>query len=110
MDYIESQPFYFRLDEEEGYFPSHKKVREKYLHTKDNTNFIFDFVKDNYALGKTVKPLELPQTKIRATERNELLTKVQQKKFGNQYDKRFIIQDFKTLPWGYISDPMNLSE
>ena len=87
-----------------------KNVREKYLHTMDNTNFIFDFVKENYAFGKTVKPMELPQIKIRATERNELLTKSQQKKFGNRYDKRFIIEDLKTLPWGYINDAMDLSE
>jgi len=60
-------------------------------------NMVHDFVK-NYA----VSTLEIPYSQITRDKDRNVLTKPITKKYRVVYDKRVVLSDFTTIPYGYI--------
>lgn len=81
------------------------RVLEEDLGVQSNMDKMFNFIKQNYTSNDILKqPFHVRQDKIRATKKSELLSEETTKRFGNDYDKRIIVQDYCTVPWGYIHD------
>jgi len=48
-------------------------------------------------------PFLEPQSQMRPLNTSQVIVREFDKKFGNEYYKRRIVNDFKTLPWGYCA-------
>jgi len=65
-------------------------------------NVFFSFIQANYQSSfHQIEKLSLTQFRISVDRQSTVYSHNQIKEFGNIYNKRFIIDNFETRPWGY---------
>ena len=72
--------------------------------TDNGMDYLVDFLRKNYTEnGEINDPILVPQSQMRPLNTSQVVVRQFDKKFGNEYYKRRIVNDFKTLAWGYCA-------
>jgi DNA polymerase type B, organellar and viral len=81
-----------------------KEILKDCFKTDNGMEYLVDFLRKNYTEnGEINDPILIPQSQMRPLNTSQVIVREFDKSFGNEYYKRRIVNDFKTLPWGYCA-------